>query len=301
MTGRRRIWSDASIQKLTGKFVCAADESWALDPPSWATPPNPVSTKLFRNYRSQASHIIPKNGSTVQGVYCMTPDGDFLSGEFACSKNDSARRVIEEGWRKFQALAERRGYAQKPVPTNRLGHQQGEPAPPGGLKLEVAVRDLPGKDGRTPGNSEWQKKAFNLNWLDLSADEAAQFVTTKREKVPLPDALVQKLALKALKDTARGQSDWPRNGFRGGAMFTECVASRGGKLALRITGNVRLEGKSNHYAPAILGQAIYDSKTKAFDRFELVAAGERQGGTSANFRHDDATAGLLGVAIVMAN
>ncbi len=260
-----------------------------------------MSTRLFRKYRSQAAHIIPVNGSTVQGIYCMTPDGDFLSGAFACSNNGVARRVIEEGWRKFGSMAKNRGYAMKAVPTNTLGHKQGGSVPQGGLKLEVAIRDLPGKDGRKPGNSEWQKKAFNLNWLDLSPGEASQFVTTKNEKVQLPDSLVQKLALKVFKDTSRGQSDWPRNGFRGGAMFTECVSNKGGKIAVKITGNARLQGKSNYYAPAVLGRAIYDSRAKKFDRFELVAAGERQGGTSANFRHDDTTPGLLGVAVVMAN
>jgi hypothetical protein len=283
--------------------VCAADEAFFLDPPrhfqeDWL--PNRQSTVLFRKFKGNAPAGLFPAGPTVQGVYCMTAEGDFLSGYFAAAPRDRARRVIEEGWERWSRLAKERGYRAGAIPRTPLDPVPGQPAPEGGLKLEVAVRDLPRGEETHPGSEEWHRRAFNLNWIDLTASEARSLVTTERSKREVPAGVLEKLALKTLKDSVRGQcGDWKKGSLKEGELATELIEKEGERATMRITGFARLEQRGRAYDCRLHGKAVYDERRGRFLRFELVAAGQRSGSAEFNFRADDLGPAPMGVTYTL--
>ena len=72
----------------------------------WLEPNDRAGLDLFKKYRADAPPgVVPVGGSTVQGVYCMTADGEYLSGYFAWAFKDRAQDVLENGWQRFQTMS----------------------------------------------------------------------------------------------------------------------------------------------------------------------------------------------------
>jgi hypothetical protein len=283
--------------------VCVADEAFFLGPPShfkedWL--PNRESTRLFRSFKQQAPAGLFPNGPTVQGVYCMSAQGDFLSGCFACASRDRARHTLDEGWRRWEQLAQTRGYQSKPVPRTRLDYTLGKPPAPGGIKLEAAVRDLPRGDDKKPGRTEAQRCAYNLNWIDLTGEEARSLVTESKEVQPVAARVLEKLALKSLKDAVRGQcSEWHKDALKEGRLHTQCIEHEPDRLTMRLTGFARLEQAGRAYACRMHGKVVYDTRARRFLGCELVAVGQRSGRDQFNFRDDDLGPAPMGVAYTL--
>ena len=283
--------------------MCAAEEAFFLDPPrhfqdDWL--PDRQSTLLFRKFKGNAPAGLFPGGPTVQGVYCMTAEGDFLSGYFASAPRDRARRIIEEGWQRWSRLAKERGHRSRPVPKTPIDSVPGQSAAAGGFKLEVAVRDLPRGEEKHPGSEEWHRRAFNLNWIDFTAEEARSFVTSERSKRKVPSGVLEKLAIETLKDSVRGQcGDWKKGALKEGEMETECIEKKGERLTMRLTGFARLEQRGRAYDCRLHGKAVYDERQGRFLRFELVAAGQRSGSDEFNFRSDDPGPAPMGVAYIL--
>ena len=268
---------------------------------SWLKPHDRASTALFKKYRSSALRgVVPVGGTTVQGVYCMTADGEYLSGFFAWAFPKRAKRTIQAGWDRFERLAKTRSWKMQAVPTTKLDFTGGKSVARGRLKLEVAVRDLPRGDVLRPGRNEIQRCAHNVNWVDLSPGEAASFVTASKTPKPIPDALLQRIALKKLKDSVRGQcADWPKGSLRDGKLLTQRIRTAGNVRTMRLTGYVVLQTSTRSFACALHGRVVYDAGRRAFKSFELIAAGQRRGRTQFNFREDDPGPAPLGVALRM--
>jgi hypothetical protein len=291
------------IQELATRFVCVADEAFFLGPPShfkedWL--PDRDSTRLFQSFKGNAPAGVFPNGPTVQGVYCMTAHGDFLSGCFACAARERAKQTIQDGWRRWQQLAESRGYQAQPVPQTPLDHSLGKLDRSRGVRLEAAVRDLPRDDDRKPGRTEAQRCAYNLNWIDLTHEEARSFVTEHPMIQLVPAAILEKVAQKTLKDAVRGQCfDWKKDALKEGRLQTQCVQQQSGRLTMRLTGFVRLEQPGRGYACQLHGKIVYDTVAQRFLVFDLVAAGQRSGKDQFNFRDDDLGPAPLGIAYVL--
>jgi hypothetical protein len=176
----------------------------------------------------------------------------------------------------------------------------GQPVPPGGVKLEVAVRDLPRGQDRNPGREAWHRGAFNLNWIDFTATEARSFVTTGRDKRTVPAAVVEKLALKTLKDSVRGQcSEWKVDALKEGRLETECIRKEDERSTMRLTGSVRLEQRGREYQCQLHGRIVHDDRQGRFLEFELVAVGQRSGSDEFNFREDDPGPAPMGVVYIL--
>jgi hypothetical protein len=288
---------------MASRFVCAADEAFFLGPPAhfkeeWL--PDRESTRLFQTYKRNAPPGVIPDGPTVQGVYCMTADGDYLSGHFARVSREAAVSILGEGWQRWERLARQRGYQSKPVPQTALDPALGKPLPPGGLKLEAAVRDLPRGQDAKPGRQEWQRCAYNLNWIDLTPEEARSFVTAEMQKQPVPAAVLERLTLKTLKDAVRGQcSDWQNGALKEGQLDTQCIRQEADRLTMRLTGFARLEQSGRAYACRFHGKVVYDTRSRRFLAFELVAAGQRSGRDQFNFREDDPGPAPMGVAYTL--
>ena len=259
-----------------------------------------MSTRLFQTFKKNAPAGLLPDGPTVQGMYCMTADGDYLSGYFARASRDKAKRAIEDGWTRWERISKDRGYRSKPVPQDPLDHTLGKPVSPGGLKLEVAVRDLPRSRDPKPTRGDATSERFNLNWIDFTTEEAQAFVTDRAEKKPVPVAIVEKLAIKTLKDAVRGQcSDWRPGDLREGRLETERVKQEADRWTLRLTGSVDLRGSTREFSCRLHGTAVYDARDRRFLAFELVAAGQRSGRDQFNFRNDDPGPAPMGVAYVL--
>lgn len=299
--GRREIWSDPQIQKISSEFVCVIEETFFLNPPaSVGQLPDPEATRLFRQYVSRAPYdLFPPKTSTYQGLYCLTAEGDYLSGKFARQSKDEAREVMMSGLEKWRGqIAGKEGEVRK-VPGNRLAMYGGDDLREGGLKLEVAYRDLPRGETRRPGNAQFPNP-YNMGWFDLSPQEAAKLVTGQREKKAMPPEIFRRFALTVLKDAVRGQmQDWRAGDLQSGELVVQLTERSEGVDHYEISGEARLERGALSYSPRFCGRFSFDPDKREFTAFELVAAGQRTGQGAANGRSTDLGPAPMGIALTL--
>jgi len=60
------------------------------------------------------------------------------------------------------------------------------------------------------------------------------------------------------------------------------------------------EGLTRGYDCRLLGELVYNTTTERFERFDLLAVGDRWGGTEHNARQDDLLPAPMGVAFELA-
>lgn len=296
--GRWRIWSDPQVKELASKFVCVIEETFFLYPPARITnPPNPASTELFTAYAANAPKgTWRRNTKTYQGLYCMSAKGTFLAGNSGRQTAEQARELLGDGWSNWQVHALKRAWRSQPVPTDPLPIYGGDELAPGALKLQIAYRDLPRGKIRRPGETQLPNP-YNLGWLDLSAAEAKGFVATGEKKEKVSQRVFDKLACEKLKDSVRGQMrGWNRSHLKDGALFTERIATSGSEITCRLTGSAELRNGDLTYTPTLHGLITYDSGSKTFTGFRLIAAGQRAGKGGANGRETDLGPAPMGVA-----
>lgn len=263
-------------------------------------PPNPAATNLFKKYVANSpGGTFPADTSTYQGLYCLTPRGDYLSGKFARQSNDVARGTLTNGLKAWQKIARERGYQPKPVPTNKLALYGGDELQKGGLKLEVAYRDLPRGKVRRPGNAQFPNP-YNLGWFDLSPAEAKSLVTGSREKTAIPQKVFKKLARTRLKDAVRGQmGDWKDGEIKKGALFTQLVSKKGSQETYQLSGNALMQAGERTFSPGFFGSMTYDTGSGEFTDFRLMAAGQRVGRGPANGRATDLGPAPMAIAFTL--
>ena len=299
--GRREIWSDPTIQKIASEYVCVIEETFFLYPPDWMkSPPNPAATNLFKSYVSKSPPgTFPERTSTYQGLYCMGADGTYLSGKFARQSREVARETLTTGLAKWQGLAHDRGEQPKPVPINKLALYGGEEIRKGGLKLEVAYRDLPRGKVQRPGNAQFPNP-YNLGWFDLKPPEAKTFVTNSREKRAVADRVFKKLARTRLKDAVRGQmGDWKKGDLKEGQLYTRLISSKGSVQTYGLSGSASLGSGDLWFKPEFTGTVSYDSLADVFTEFKLIAAGQRAGKGGANGRETDLGPAPMAIALTL--
>ena len=242
--------------------------------------------RLFQKLKKDAPEGVIPDGTTVQGVYCLTPDGKFLSGYFAWATAKRARDVIRRGWERFEEHARQTGKTPRPIPTDTLDYALGDREPY--VKLEAAVRDLP--RGR-----EHPTHFYNLGWVDVAKDELEVLVAAE-SKVRLPDSVLRKLET-CLKDSVRGQCyDWKPSAERSGELYAECIDRHAGARTIRVTGQASFQETSKSFRAQLHGLIEYDTIDESITRFDLVASGQRSGKCRFNNRDDDLGPAPMGVA-----
>lgn len=251
-------------------------------------PPNPAATNLFKKYVSNSPKgTFPAETSTYQGLYCFTADGSYLSGRFARQSDEVARDALSSGLKSWQKIVSDRDYRPKPVPTNRLALYGGEELRKGGLKLEVAYRDLPRGEVQRPGDAQFPNP-YNLGWFDLTSEEVKSMVSHSKEKRAIHDAVFQKLARTRLKDAVRGQmGDWKKGELKSGQLFTKLLSQKGSEEVYELSGSAKLDGGARTFEPDFHGRMSFNTATGEFTDFRLVAAGQRSGKGPANGRATD--------------
>jgi hypothetical protein len=290
------------VQALARNFLCVADEVWLLDHQD--TP----GAKFFRDYTKHVPAELGFAPTTKQGVYAMTPDGEYLGGHFGRHSRADTLAMLKESLLKWNELAQKKALKPKPIPgraPNRTWGVDGLPSSAGGqagakagLILQVYTRDLPGASEKTPGIGEY-KDFWNENWIDFSPDELLGFVPKGGAKGAVPDALIRRMGRECLIDNVRGQvASWAEGEIKKASLQTEVVSAKEGLLTLRFQGEFTAEAGPRGYDCTLHGKAVFDSRARQFRLFELVAAGIRKGPTN-NFRLPGEPASPQGVAFII--
>jgi len=299
----RRVWADEEVQSLARNFLCVADEVWTLDHID-----SPAS-KFFKEYAAKASFELRWAPSTKQGVYAMTPEGDFLSGHVARHNKADTVQMLRKALDKWNTITAAKGLKPKAIPP-RPAHQtwgpQGLTTQAGGdagskaaLILQVTVRDLPYKGEAHPGPAEY-KNWFNQTWVDFTEQEVAALLPKGNGKTPIPDALFRKVARETLLDFVRGQTGgWSEGAVKKASLTAEAMPGKEGTLTVRYQGEFELSEGGKGFDGKLHGKAVFDLRTNKFRSFELVAAGMRRGKTE-QFR-GDAPPSPLGLAFIIEN
>ena len=229
----------------------------------------------------------------------MGADGTYLSGEFARQSNKVARRTLTNGLGQWQKIAKDGDFEPKPVPTNRLAIYGGEELREGGLKLEVAYRDLPRGKVQRPGNAQFPNP-YNLGWFDLKPAEAKTIATNSSKKTAIPDRVFRKLANTRLKDAVRGQmSDWKEGDLKEGQLYSQLISRKGGIQTYQLSGSATMKSGGLWFEPQFHGTAVYDTSTGQFAEFRLIAAGQRAGKGAANGRATDLGPAPMAIAFTL--
>ena len=297
------MWSDEDVQKLASQFLCVADEVWGLE---HLDGPGP---RFFQAYGKKVPVEEWWIAGTKQGEYAMTPDGEYLAAHPGRHNKQQTIALLTRALENWGKVVKEKGLSPKPIPKRpkRLWEGEGVTARAGGsigagaaLILQVNSRDLPRADGKFAGPGEY-RTAWNQNWLDFNAQDAAGFLPKNGVRTEVPPALFRRMAREALIDNVRGQTgSWPETAIKKALLTAEPVSTQGDALTLRLDGEFRAEESSRSYDGKLHGQAVYDVRLRRFTRFELVAVGVRTGGTGqANFRTVGEGASALGVSFVI--
>lgn len=241
--------------------------------------------QLFQ-YVARQGHYASKGGSQ-QGIYCLAPSGILLASVNATEAAPVAqmmRRALT-AWNKLPR--ERRLLSQDPNGwTGRLDRNE-RYYPVGGLILRQYMRDLPHKLLPT----DWRGKAWNQDIVWFRREEAAQFLPSKFEvgaNSLLPSALIRRLARAHLVDAVRGQTRaFTESEIKMAYLKCTITGVKGNRIEVRFDGETRADSGSHGMALKLLGGGAYDLNAQKFLRFELVAAGNRWGGTQYNYRFNE--------------
>lgn len=235
------------------------------------------------------------------------PDAEYLEGAHAAS--GSASKLVERLERaleRWEELRKDKKYANEPVPAGQaIAPPEIDAAP---LALRISFRDLPRGKGDRSGRrrteqdlkgrqwmafTEW---AWNQNWLTL--EDPASLMTDSTRPVPVPEAIVQKIARQALVDNVRGQNPaWKPEEVLSATLNMRASKVSRDTITIEYTGEARMQAGEKRYAPTLYGQAVWDRKAEAFRSFQIVAIGERAGAATFNQRGEDKAPAPMGVLL----
>ena len=270
--------------------------------------------RLVAEQGHYAGRTVPS--ATRQGQYAFTADGTLLASINTRDADTmlSMMRQALERWETFTTHERRRDVD--------AGAYERDPRHPdfypvGGLVLKQTMRDLP----RPAGHASPQERpeAINFDYVWFSADEVRDFLPEALQvgvSRALPWRIVRRFARFHLLDSVRGETPpWRDEGVQAATMTAEVVAVDDNRVHLRLDGGVlnsqggtwaiepfqkKLEGLTRGYHCRLRGELTFDMQRGAFARFDLVAVGDRWGGTEHNSRQDDLPPSPLGIVFQIA-
>ncbi len=312
MAARAAAFADPEVIRLASEsFIPLAENCTPLQTQQDA------KGAFFRLVAEQghcAGRTVPS--ATRQGQYAFTAGGTLLA---SINTRDADKllgmmRQALERWATVTAHEPRRdvdagAYARDPRSPDLY--------PVGGLVLKQTMRDLPRPDGHP--SPQTRPEAINFDYAWFTADEVRDFlpeavqVGASRE---LPWRVVRRFARFHLLDSVRGETPpWRDEDVHAATMTTAVVAVDGDRVHLRLDGRVlnsqdgtwaiapfqeKLEGMTRGYHCRVRGELTFDTQRGAFERFDLLAVGERWGGTEHNNRQDDLPPAPMGLAFQLA-
>jgi hypothetical protein len=307
---RRSVWSKKEIQDLLKKFIPAADEVSRLQRGK------DTESRLFQAFAEHGHYkgrFKPSN--TRQGMYAVTPNGQFLA---SCNTRHAktVAKMLHRALERFDKIARSdRQLTDEQIKSLDKTRRWAAKYPEDGLVLRVTTRDLP---GAKKGSHRWHVHAWNLDYAWFKRTEALQFVPEEAAvgaTRDVPKKLMRRLVCLHLLDNVRGQVSTFRVEDVEKAQLTATIVSIDEDvLELRLQGATRavqrgrwaVGGFRDHrnpgeqergFATTMLGHANFDKRTQRFIAFEIVAKGTRWGGTQFNDRAGDLDVAPIGAVL----
>jgi hypothetical protein len=284
VVGRVLTFADPEVVRMAREdFISVAGDDW------YQRRRQDAEGEFFRKVSNQGPRKNSGTG-TRQGIYMFTADGLLLG--FRNHHDPSVMRsVLQQALKEWQRLpAERR----KPgaVKVDDLGNPDAtyHRAPPkGGLIVNVYTRILDRKGEEfCVGTCKFKggdQAARDHLWL--TEQEWKSLIPAnprKSDRVPLPAAVVARIARFHLVDNTRGEPPhWSRGEIRKAAMTVTVEEVSDTHVSLKLEGAALLTTAadpgmaSRGYDVALLGRVRYDVKKKVIDRFDAVALGDHWG------------------------
>jgi hypothetical protein len=255
--------------------------------------------------------------ATRQGQYAFTADGQLLS---SINTRDAERTqgMMLQALERWRELATDRAAAR---PADLAPYERDlrypDLYPAGGLVLKQTLRDLPRAfDAPIP---QVRPEAINFDYAWFTKDDAALFLPEKLEvgqRKDLPRRLVRRLARFHLLDSVRGETPaWRDEHVTHAHLTTEVTRVDGPRVHLTLRGTVlnqqagtwavrpfrqKWDHLTRGYDCALYGELTYDTSTERFTQFDLLATGDRWGGTEHNNRQEDQLTAPMGIAFHLA-
>ncbi len=298
------VWSDPRVQKLAREFVCCTEEVDILFPRNeWLINhlKDDPAVHLFRDiYGKQAprKHWDPNPQKTKQGVYAMMPDGTYLSGRFVGARPDQVVELMNEALTEWKKIVRERNLRPKAVPQKEAlstwKKQQNEKL---GLHIELHYRDLPRKRTKKTNHGKKVGGHVNTTWLELNPNEAKSLIPSGSEWQDVPKNVRDKLFTHGLKDIVYGQSpNWKPQDIQSGNIKVRRGKTTRAGVIIEFLGEFDIKDHNHQFKGKLVGKMLFSQKLKRITNMEVIAIGDRSGGTTYNFRNGDEATAPLGVS-----
>src|SRR5262245_29858240 len=189
---------------------------------------------------------------TRQGIYAAAPSGEFLA---SINHNDPARvaAMLEKALAAWDAMPREKRLPAAALEAAPVGRRRWEALyPADGLVLRVHTRDV---DRGAGENADGRLRAWNLDFAWFRREEALAFVPglggarsaspsggfssapKVGDRVPLPEAIVRRIARVNLVDDVRGQTPaFEDSAVEKATLSSEVAGVDGDRLRLRLEG-----------------------------------------------------------------
>jgi hypothetical protein len=253
--------------------------------------------KLFRKISRSGHYASYGQSFTQQGTYAITPSGVFLASintNDAKHMADMMRKALDK-WKNLSPAQRLAKGDLAAVPVKRLESKY----PVDGLVLHEYQRDV-----LRPELEGWKATAWNQDFAWFKKEEVAQFVPpdlSSRMSVDIPAAYVKRLARLHFVDQVRGQSvPFAANQVQEAVVTSKVEMIVGTTAYLNFSGQAKCDDGSRGVVLRLYGEGEWDVVRKRFTKFDLVALGQRWGGTQNNEREDDPGPSPIGFAFTIA-
>jgi hypothetical protein len=255
--------------------------------------------------------------ATRQGQYAFTADGHLLA---SINTRDAEQMLgmMRQALDRWHTLRAERANAKVDAGAYERDPRYPDFYPADGLVLKQTLRDLPRPTGHV--SPQRRPEAINFDYAWFTKDEVRDFLPERLEAGTtreLPWRIVRRFARWHLLDSVRGETPpWRDEHVESAHLRAEITGVDGPIIHLTLTGAVRnvqegtwairpfrekLEGMIRGYDCRLRGELTFDAATSRFTRFDLVAAGDRWGGTEHNNRQEDLPASPMGIGFQLAS
>lgn len=275
MAGRGLAFADPEVVRtLQTAFVPATGDDW------YRRRQKDAVGDFFRKVADQSPRK-GEGGSTRQGLYCFTADGELLAYRNSFDP-DAVKALLKQALDKWQGLSDA---TRKPKPfkadKGKADPQFDRAVPEGALVIRVHARELE-RDGNSYREAAPRGGRPNLASLDhlwLKSDEWKALMppgATPGAKFPMPPALLQRILRYHFVDNTRGEPPmWNQDSIKKAELSMEVESVKKGVVTLKASGSFHLEGNDLGFQGTIGGTLVYDAR--GFQRFDLVAVGDHWG------------------------
>ncbi len=290
----KEVFENPQIKELSKMFITVAEDSGRLE--------------FDRKYPAfELFHREYPQGS--QGFFVFTPSGKMLGRSWY--KPEEVASLLQECSAKWEKIPKSERDA---MATGAAGKKEEDAVyPKDGLVLHSYMRDLPRKSGSP-------RKEWNQEFTWFTKIEARQFVPLKLkvgEQHEVPKAVLHRLVRFTFVDSVIGGTAPFAEGHVKSAKLNSRIVSLqkdaahvefdGESLAEEI-GIWSIHEDDSDKGPQkrgcrfkIIGNADFSVSRQSFTSFELVACGDRWGGTRFNWRGSDSGLAPMGVACFLAS